>query len=357
MTIKRLFRGTKLCVKSKMIFLNFLKPLHSIKLFISSSLTTTISQYPQTFSFLINVSISADFPHAIRIASSLLLNKTKMAMKILVPLDFSDEARNALNFALNLNNTENQVKVIHVIEYPAGGAIDPIGMAISTPYSADFVALMQKSAEKRVKEFLAEIEGGDKVEYIIEMGNPYVAINEVIAKLKVDLVVMGTKGASGFKEFLIGSNAEKVVRTSDCPVITLTDESDPREIKNIVFPTHLFDHPDDLLTHVKQLQAMFDATIHVVHINTPNNFVRDVSSKKALNEMVAKAMLTKFTVNIYNDIYEDQGILTFAKETNADMIAMGTHGRKGLGHLISGSLAEDVVNHAKRPIWTYKARK
>ncbi|MEL7002835.1 MAG: universal stress protein [Bacteroidota bacterium] len=273
-------------------------------------------------------------------------------MKVLVPIDFSDEAKHALNFALGLQDTD--ISVIHVIEYPAGGAIDPIGMAITTPYSADFVAMMQENATLKIEEFLAESTHSDKIDRIVEIGNPYTAINEVIVKNDVDLVVMGTKGASGVKEFLIGSNAEKVVRTSKCPVITLSKESHPRDINNIVFATHLFDHPDDLMMHLKQLQEMFHATIHVVHVNTPNNFVRNVTANEALKELVSKAMLKNYSLNIYNDVYEDQGILTFAQEIDADMIAMGTHGRKGLGHLVTGSLAEDVVNHSKRPIWTYR---
>ena len=164
---------------------------------------------------------------------------------------------------------------------------------------------------------------------------------------------MGTKGASGIREFLIGSNAEKVVRKAKCPVITLAEPTEPSDIKNIVFATNITDICDDLVAHVKQLQDIFHATIHLLRINTPNNFKRDEITLTGLENMATRFMLKNYTINIYNDIYEDQGILTFAERIGANMIAMGTHGRKGIGHLLSGSLAEDIVNHAKRPIWTY----
>lgn len=50
---------------------------------------------------------------------------------------------------------------------------------------------------------------------------------------------------------------------------------------------------------------------------------------------------------------EEGGILNFSKMVDADMIALGTHGRKGLSHLLNGSLAEGIVNHSSLPVWTY----
>ncbi|MDH5597867.1 MAG: universal stress protein, partial [Cyclobacteriaceae bacterium] len=68
-------------------------------------------------------------------------------------------------------------------------------------------------------------------------------------------------------------------------------------------------------------------------------------------------MFNNYTVNVYNAAYEDEGVIHFAEKIKADMIALGTHGRTGLQHLISGSIAEDIVNHAQRPIWTLCIKK
>jgi nucleotide-binding universal stress UspA family protein len=67
-------------------------------------------------------------------------------------------------------------------------------------------------------------------------------------------------------------------------------------------------------------------------------------------------MFKNFKIHVYNDIDEQEGTLNFANEVGADMIAMGTHGRRGLAHLFTGSIAEDVVNHVQCPMWTYKTR-
>ena len=277
-------------------------------------------------------------------------------VKILVPVDFSKEALDALQFAVGLTSAKSaKIEVIHVVEYPVGAAMDPVGMAVPSPYDPEFVDLLKENAEKRMNEFLGQFKSA--ISYTIEVGNPFFEITEKLSKIDADLVVMGTKGATGFKEFFIGSNAEKVVRKASCPVITLAQPTRCEDIQDIVFATNITDISEGLVMNVKQLQDIFNAKIHLVRINTPNNFERDELAEKALEDLAERFMFKDYTVNIYNDVYEDQGILSFAKKINAHMIAMGTHGRTGLKHLLTGSLAEDVVNHAKRPIWTYQITK
>jgi hypothetical protein len=102
---------------------------------------------------------------------------------------------------------------------------------------------------------------------------------------------------------------------------------------------------------------MFDAKINFVRVNTLNNFEPDVFSKKRINKWLSNKKFQNYSIRIYNDIEEEDGIIHYAEEIGADMLALGTHGRTGLGRLFSGSLAEEVVNHAKRPIWTYHISK
>lgn len=77
---------------------------------------------------------------------------------------------------------------------------------------------------------------------------------------------------------------------------------------------------------------------------------------KLIKEFVRFNELQNYTINIYNDKVEEDGIIYFAQDIEADLIALATHGRTGLLHLLSGSIAEDVVNHAKRPVWTFRLK-
>jgi nucleotide-binding universal stress UspA family protein len=169
-----------------------------------------------------------------------------------------------------------------------------------------------------------------------------------------DLIIMGTKGSSGFKEFVIGSNTEKIVRWSPVPVIAVKKTVKPGSIKNIVFPNTLSDEQETLILKIKDMQTLLNATLHIVYINTPGNFKKDVDTKAQLKAFAKRFMLKDYTLNVYNDIDQETGLAHFIKEVKGDMIVMATHGRRGLAHLMSGSIAEDVVNHIDCPIWTFK---
>ena len=73
-----------------------------------------------------------------------------------------------------------------------------------------------------------------------------------------------------------------------------------------------------------------------------------------MDEFLAEFKINNCSTHIYNDINVEKGILHFAKSINADLIGMSTHGRKGLSHFFNGSISEDLVNHAKRPVVTFK---
>ena len=112
----------------------------------------------------------------------------------------------------------------------------------------------------------------------------------------------------------------------------------------------------DFVNRVKELQAFFGATLHILLVNTPYNFKRTKDDKELLEEYAKHYKLENYTLNVYDDYYAEDGIINFTHNIKADMIAMGTHARKGLAHLFIGSVAEEVVNHVDCPIWTYSLK-
>ena len=158
------------------------------------------------------------------------------------------------------------------------------------------------------------------------------------------------------REFFIGSNAEKIVRNSPVPVLVMKDYY-KGPIKNIVFPNTLeTEHQEDLTMKVKALQAFFKARLHIVWINTPLNFTSDRVTRERLEAFAKRFMLKDYTINIFNQTDEEKGIVEFANSIKGDLIAMGTHGRKGFARVFNVSLAEDVVNHYKGLVWTYSLK-
>jgi len=77
-------------------------------------------------------------------------------------------------------------------------------------------------------------------------------------------------------------------------------------------------------------------------------------ANKRIHNFISEQTFDNYTTNVYNDISIEQGILNFSKEIDADLIGISTHGRQGIAHFFNGSISEDLVNHAKRPVITFK---
>lgn len=279
---------------------------------------------------------------------------------ILVPTDFSEQAQYALDLAYGVaKKSSATVKLLNVVEAPHGTSFNAMG-EVTAPDGMDSMFFAQLL--KRQKDNLAKLVKNPKYEDIdvegeVEVGNPYESISRTITDHQVDLVIMGTQGSSGLEEMLVGSNTEKVVRRAKCPVLTVKEAVDPDSIKDIVFATNLRDASEKLVSALLELQKLFNAKLHIISVNTPSTFETDRFYRKEMKKFVDQHKIENYTLNIYNDDVEEDGIVFFAEDINADMIALATHGRRGISHLLSGSIAEDIVNHAKRPVWTFNLKK
>jgi nucleotide-binding universal stress UspA family protein len=281
--------------------------------------------------------------------------------KVLVPFDFSEQAQNALDFTTSLiskfNNAE--ILVLHVVEVPNSSGMGTMGGGEMLPEMENqifFIELMNHRKEQ-FKELESKYAGKSyTLKTKIVLGNTFQNISSSIIKEDPDLVVMGSKGSGGLDEILIGSNTEKVVRTSHCPVITVKASTSPEKIKKIVFANDFREDQDELANRIKSLQKWFDADLYLVVINTPSSFETTRESAARIKHFANTHHIEHAVAEIYNSNSEEAGIVEFAEDIDADLIAIATHGRTGLIHLFTGSIAEDVVNHAKRPVWTFKIK-
>jgi len=281
--------------------------------------------------------------------------------KILIPFDFSEQANNALDFSVAIAKKANNVhiEVVHVMEIPVSSTVGTMGGGEMMPDMENqvfFIELMNKR-KSQINELKEKYLSEDfTLSAKIKLGNAFKNISESINEENPDLVVMGSKGISGMEEVLIGSNTEKVVRTASCPVLTIKSPVDPDDLNKIVFASDFREDNDDVANRIKQLQDFLDAQLYFVVVNTPGNFESSRDSIKRIRAFSHKYGFNNVTAEIYNSDSEESGIIEFSEDVNADLIAMATHGRTGFLHLITGSIAEDVVNHSKRPVWTFKTK-
>ena len=272
--------------------------------------------------------------------------------KILVPTDFSDHAEYALKVAAQIaRKNDGEIFLMHMLDLPnqAGDAVTP-GSDIP-----EIMFFMEKAHERFDEIKSASYLEGIPVTEAVQFEKAFDGIIKSSKKHDIDLIVMGSHGASGFQEMFIGSNTEKVVRTSDVPVLVIKKEEGEFTPEEFVFASDFTNEIKKPFARVVDFANSYNVKLHLVLINTPNDFKSTHAAEKIVNDFAAGFSITNgYTTHIYNDVNVEKGILHFANSINADLIGMCTHGRKGLAHFFNGSISEDLVNHAVRPVITFK---
>ena len=275
--------------------------------------------------------------------------------KILVPVDFSDPASHALDFAIEFNEkVKGEILLVHVMEMPVGhinftGEMDDPSM--ESFYTGEFI----KATHNKLEEWVGRVkDAGQHVSVHMKYGNVFTNISEMIAGDQSTWIIMGSKGVSGLKEVFIGSNAERMIRFVQCPIIVIKGETHVKDIKSMAFASDLSQEQNLIADHAKDVQEMLGLNMHLVKVKTPYNWLDDTQVKKQLEHFAERNYLKDFTVNIIDADFVDEGAVKFANEVGAGIIILGTHGKKGIAHLIGGSIAEDIVNESKIPILVFK---
>lgn len=271
--------------------------------------------------------------------------------KILVPTDFSKQAENALKVAAMIARKHDaEIYLLHMMEIPMQ-QIDPINAHSDVPEALFFMKLAHKKFEALLgSDFLK----GLRVHDILKADLTFNDINDACAEYEIDFIVMGSHGASGLMEMFVGSNAEKVVRTADMPVLVIKNEHKSFEVANFVFASDFKNDNKEAYKQAVMFAKSFDAKIHLLMVNTVNNFMTTFDANARIKDFISGQPFKNYTITILNDTSVEQGILNFARDINADLIGVSTHGRQGIAHFFNGSISEDLVNHANRPVITFK---
>lgn len=276
--------------------------------------------------------------------------------RILVPCDFSPTAQHAYTVALDIaKKTDAEIYVLRVIDIPF--MYESYSTTVPAYLNPEQWKKLTDDATVAFKKMKGSHSRQADITFRVIEGPTTMTILDFIQKENIDMVVMGTNGASGLDEFLIGSNTEKVVRRAKVPVLAVRKAVNLSSIKNIVVPTTLDLNQSAFATKLKEVQTLFGATLHLLVINTPHNFKRSKYERNELEDYAKHYQFKDYTLNLRDDFSEEVGIMSFVEEIHGDMIAMATHGRRGLAHLFMGSVTEYVVNHGQCPIWTYSIHK
>ncbi len=291
--------------------------------------------------------------------------------KILVPTDFSEFADRAIETAERLVKSAGaEIHLLHVLHLPVQ-AVSPEMAVVPVGFWQDLRAFAQKKLD--ASRAAIEKQGLRCTAEIIE-DVPGFAIAAAAKRTNADLIVMGSRGLTGLRHVLLGSVAERTVRTAPCPVLTVKHETKGGlELRKILVPMDFSPASDRALALAKELaKGAGPAHLILVHayyvpIELEQFLIQQGNPVlERLSETVTKDLEKILTglqdAGISSEYVANRGaperlIVELAKQKHADLIVMGTHGRRGLTHMLLGSVAERVVRTAECAVLTVQEKK
>jgi len=269
---------------------------------------------------------------------------------LLVPIDFSEHASNALEVAAIIAQQQNAtITVIHML------GLSEAVLAKNEIQEQEEANYYLKLAKKRFKPFLDNpYLKGIRINKIVQNYKNFNELNTIAHEEHSDLIVMGSHGTSGFNEFFFGSNTEKVVRSANIPVLIIKNPNPNFKVEKILFACSFQDDAIAGLKKIKGFAEIFSAKLKLIYVNTPDNFLSMLEVQDKISKFLFKAMEADQMVDIYNDYSVEQGLINYSRKEKIDIMAIATHGRKGISNFLIGSIGENLANHADYPILTVK---
>ncbi len=287
----------------------------------------------------------------------------KLALsKILVTTDFSPESQRALDYALALaRRYDARIYLAHVI------TPDPFQFAEPALAEATYEKVRQ-AAEQGMADILVSGKlRGIPHEVLLEEGNVWPVLDNLIRKHEIDLVITGTHGLGKVQKVLIGSVAEEIFRQANCAVMTVgpqVKEEAPKEVelKNILFATDFGPGAETAVPFAFSLAQEHGARLTLLHvIEEATAFTEEsVRRQRELNVDRLKRLMPAGAEDWCKPDFRatfgeaSEEILTMAREMNADLIVMGAKARKSLAGHVPVTIAYNVVTKARCPVLTVR---
>lgn len=264
---------------------------------------------------------------------------------ILIPTDFSDTARNALQFAVNLFGKDN--KFIMMNSY-----IEPSTATSSMISLRDVLA---ESSEDGLKEELAHFETelgltGLDLSTRSVYGEAPQAISNTAKIEEADVIVMGTTGASGVKEVFIGSVAAATLQRTHCPVITVPSRYEYKAPTNILFASDLKAFENEELPAIfMDLVESSNANVTVLTVQKGGKAINNDEAEHGYEIHVQLQKIQhEFEVIDSEDV--EAGIINYAHENNVDMIVTVPRKSSWFNRLFNPSVSKKLVQHIDIPM-------
>lgn len=273
--------------------------------------------------------------------------------KIIIPVDFSKHSEYALETGAALAKQHNaELIVMHMLE------LSESIFSTSGSEKSEETAFMLMVTNKNFEEFLDKpyLEG-ITVTPLIKHHKVLKEVSEVTSYEKADLVIMGSRGHSDHDGVFTGSNTEKVIRYSDTPVLVVKSKPNSVNFNNVVLGCDFNEESISAVKNALETLNQLADKVTLLHVNLPNlSFLSTDEINEKVTDFLKLSKLNEKELNIAytSDHMVEDGVLNYARREGADAVSIITHGRTGLSHFFGGSISEDLVNHSRLPVITFK---
>jgi nucleotide-binding universal stress UspA family protein len=308
----------------------------------------------------------------------------KEIKKIIWASDGSDESEEALNYAIFLARSfRSEITGVYVIEMHPRLLYD-----YARDPDSELYGWVEQTAENQKERLISEAEilgiQGITFRTAVSIGDPSEEIVKLARRKKADLIVLGVRGLGLIDRMLVGSTTLKVLRKSRIPVLAVRKRGNGSAIgiHNVLVPLDVYEKEDSALDLAVDLCQVLNANITVLYAyklfsypaggpgETPgrmNDLSEDMlkfvstelsarvgRQRQRLKSGGAQAVEPGISTALIEGTNPALSIVEYAKNKNADLIVINTHGRKGIKKFLMGSVTEKVIQEAPCPVLALK---
>lgn len=268
----------------------------------------------------------------------------KKNSKIILLTDFSEISGHATEFALKIgSNLKSKIQLLHILNTPVDWVKIPKEKEDLYPETKKAIAI----ARSRLADLSAQFEkAGLETSSNIGFNFGPENIASHLDKIQAEMVIMGSHGNSGFKNFAIGSNAQKVLRNVKTPTLIIKKSQGSAPVKKIAFATTFEKGQLEPFERLKTFALAVGAQLDLVYVNTPYEF----KESEELERQFSAFGEPSTTIQVINALNEERGLVFYTEKNQPDLLAIASSGKSGFAQFFAPSLTENLVNQFDIPI-------
>ncbi|HMG94620.1 MAG TPA: universal stress protein [Chryseolinea sp.] len=272
-------------------------------------------------------------------------------VNILVPTDLSELSKIAVQYAIKIaNKTEGNITLLHVINI-----IEPTRATMRLRLKAleqELFAVAKEDLDAMIKDISKTLKSNLPIKIKVVKGASF---NDTVKKeakrLRTGLIVMGTRGASGLKKYVMGSNTASVIDASDVPVLAVPELGSFKNFRNVVYASDLTHLEKELKTLIPYLEK-FESTVHLIHVAQSLKAVSAIERK--IDAVVQKTGYKNVIVRVMVNKKVDEAIDHYVEVIKADLLTMFAHDRSFYEKLFDRSMTRKMAFHSKIPLLAFR---